>query len=264
MTEVVYQAIAQATHGYVEAPAGCGKTDAIVRAVGSYCDDKQLILTHTNAGVDVLRQRFRLHNIPSSKYHIDTISGWAWGWVRKYPINSEYDGSTDIPVWGNIYGAMSKLLEKGFVQQVVLNSYAGVIVDEYQDCTLAMHSLIVHIKNFLPCRVLGDPLQGIFGFNNQDSLIEWPAVESEFGNSLGVLTEPYRWIKAGNEPLGRWLLETRPTFLQGQEPDFRGSPIESITVPYSALGSKLMGVALFSRWRSATMFYFHVGALVLA
>ena len=85
MSEEVYRAISQAHSGYVEAPAGCGKTEAIVKTVGSYCRDPQLVLTHTHAGVDALRQRFRKHQVPSSRFHVDTIAGWSWGWVRNYP-----------------------------------------------------------------------------------------------------------------------------------------------------------------------------------
>jgi DNA helicase-2/ATP-dependent DNA helicase PcrA len=58
MSDDVYKALAQASSGFVESPAGCGKTEAIVRTVGSYCDGRQLILTHTHAGVDALSQDF--------------------------------------------------------------------------------------------------------------------------------------------------------------------------------------------------------------
>ena len=56
MSDEVYQALAQASSGFVESPAGCGKTEAIVRTVGKYCGGRQLVLTHTHAGVDALRQ----------------------------------------------------------------------------------------------------------------------------------------------------------------------------------------------------------------
>lgn len=143
-----------------------GKTEAIVRTVGTYCSDPQLILTHTHAGVDALRQRFRKHQVPTSRYHVDTIAGWAWSWVRKYPLNAGYDGPGDVPGWNDVYDSMSALLERDFVKQGILNSYAGVIVDEYQDCTVPMHKLMVQLKCLLPCRVLGDDLQGIFGFRD--------------------------------------------------------------------------------------------------
>lgn len=122
MSDEVYRAIANAASGFVESPAGCGKTEAIVRTVDTYCSGCQLILTHTHAGVDALRQRFRERNIPKGKYHIDTIAGWSWGWVRNYPSNAGYQGSTEIAVWNEVYAAMLNLLQKNFVRKGVLNS----------------------------------------------------------------------------------------------------------------------------------------------
>ena len=115
MSDEVFEAIANATSGFVEAPAGCGKTEAIVRTVGAHCNDPQLILTHTHAGVDALRQRFRQHQVPASRFRVDTIAGWAWGWVRKYPDNASYHGSTEFAEWNDVYSAMSNLLQKDFV-----------------------------------------------------------------------------------------------------------------------------------------------------
>ena len=134
---------------------------------------------------------------------------------------------------------MSNLLHKRFVRQGVLNSYAGVIVDEYQDCTVPMHQLMVQLKYLLPCRVLGDELQGVFGFRD-DPLIGWSDVQGEFANNLGTLETPHRWIEAGNERLGQWLLRARPTFRQDDEPDYRSSPIERRRVQYADLGKELL------------------------
>ena len=241
MSDEVFQAIAHAPFGYVEAPAGCGKTEAIVKTVGAYCCNPQLILTHTHAGVDALRQRFRKHQVPASRFHVDTIAGWAWSWVRRYPGNADYRGSTELAEWNDVYATMSGLLQKDFVRQGVLNSYAGVIVDEYQDCTIPMHQLIIQLKSLLPCRILGDELQGIFGFGD-DQLVGWSDVQSEFATNLGALETPHRWIKAGNSSLGQWLLGTRPGFRRDREPDFRCSPIERRTVAYKNLGAALIGL----------------------
>ena len=239
MSDEVYRAIARASSGFVESPAGCGKTEAIVRTVGAYCDDPQLVLTHTHAGVDALRHRFREHQVPANKYHVDTIAGWAWGWVRKYPHNAGYPGAADIVEWNVVYAAMTGLLQKRFVRQGILNSYAGVIVDEYQDCTVPMHRLIVDLKSLLPCRVLGDELHGIFGFRD-NPLVAWTDVQRTFVNDLGGLETPHRWIKAGNSPLGRWLLAARPAFREDREPDYTGSPVERRAIPYSELGKELL------------------------
>jgi len=239
VSEAVYRAIAEAESGFVESPAGCGKTEAIVRTVGTYCTDTQLVLTHTHAGADALRQRFREHAVTTSKFHVDTIAGWSWGWVRNYPLNAEYGGATDIADWNSVYTAMTSLLEKDFVIRGVLNSYAGIIVDEYQDCTVPMHALIARLNALLPCRVLGDELQGIFDFNN-DPLVRWPDVRTEFRNDLGTLDTPYRWIKSNNRDLGQWLLHNRAAFRTGCEPDYMGSPVATRTIRYADLGAQLI------------------------
>ena len=238
MSEDVYRALGQASSGFVEAPAGCGKTEAIVRTVNGFCDGTQLVLTHTHAGVDALRHRFRAYQVPSTMYHIDTIAGWSWNWVRRYPQTARYDGSTDLADWNKIYSAMRDLLQHDFIKKGVLNSYAGIIVDEYQDCTVQMHQLIIRLRELLPCRILGDDLQGIFDFN--DPLVDWSDVKNAFGSNLGILGTPHRWINADNEALGRWLLDTRSIFRQDQEPEYRGSPIERRSVSYQNLSQQLI------------------------
>jgi hypothetical protein len=134
---------------------------------------------------------------------------------------------------------MCNLPQKDFVRNGVLNSYRGIIVDEYQDCTVPMHQLIVELKRLLPCRVLGDDLQGVFGFR-EDALVTWSDVRAEFISELGALETPHRWIKAGHETLGRWLLNSRDAFRQGREPDYRGSPIERALTTYGDLGRQLV------------------------
>ena len=239
MSEEVYRAIAEVDSGFVESPAGCGKTEAIVRSVGDYCTDMQLVLTHTHSGVYALRQRFRDRGVPATRYHIDTIAGWSWNWVKRYPTNARYEGATDIADWSKVYAAMTALLDKDFATRGILNSYAGIIVDEYQDCTLPMHALIARLNTLLPCRVLGDELQGVFDFNNEP-LVRWADVKAEFRQDLGALDIPYRWIKAENRELGRWLLDNRDTFRAGCEPDYSGSPIRTRSMRSGELAQQLI------------------------
>lgn len=253
MSDEVYQALARASCGFVESPAGCGKTEAIIRTVGKYCDGCQLVLTHTHAGVDALRQRFRQHSIPATRYHVDTIAGWSWGWVRRYPENAGYTGSTEIAQWNDVYPAMSALLQKDFVKRGVTNSYTGIIVDEYQDCTVPMHQMILQLKALLPCRVLGDDLQGIFDFRGAP-LINWSVARSQFANNLGVLETPHRWLKAeNNEALGRWLLGIRRTLRQEVEPDYSRAPIEKRRVRYADLGRQLIRLTYEKRGRTCVI-----------
>lgn len=242
MSDEVCKTLAEARTGFVEAPAGCGKTEAIVRAIGLYCKEPQLVLTHTHAGVDALKQRFRDHGVPTDRYHVDTISGWAWSWVRRYPGNSRYRSSLTTPAWNDVYKAVEVLLDKDFVKNGILNSYAGIIIDEYQDCTLSMHRLVQALKGLVPCRVLGDDLQGIFDFKHDDPLVDWTNVKNSFVNDLGKLEKPFRWLKANNKRLGDWLLAQRSTFRLSREPNYDDSPIERYKLPFGEIGRKIIGL----------------------
>lgn len=231
MPETLYRNIATSTSGYVIAPAGCGKTEAIIRTVSNYCEGKQLILTHTNAGVGALKKRFKSNNVPTEKYHIETIAGWALGWIQNYPSRSNYNGNLPLPIdnqWDLIYSSLTTLLDLEFVKTVILNSYSGLIVDEYQDCTIHMHELIKKLKTLLPCRVLGDPLQGIFDFNGD--LIDWNTVRNDFNNELGNLNTPHRWINAGNQALGDWLINKRVDIEANRIPSYVNAPVTYLNI----------------------------------
>ena len=47
------------------------------------------------------------------------------------------------------------------MQAVVKNSFQGVFVDEYQDCTIDQHKMIMRFADLMPIHILGDELQGI-------------------------------------------------------------------------------------------------------
>lgn len=70
--------------------------------------------------------------------------------------------------------------------------------------------------------VLGDSLQAIFGFN--EPLVDWLDDVQDYFPSAGELTTPHRWINAGEEPFGRWLLDARHRFLAKQPIDLRTAP----------------------------------------
>ena len=85
-------------------------------------------------------------------------------------------------------------------------SYARLIVDEYQDCSIRQHALVAFAAKSLPTAVLGDPMQAIFGFGGDD-LADWEDDVCEHFPLAGELATPWRWINAGTEALGEWLFE---------------------------------------------------------
>ena len=69
------------THNAVKiiAPAGHGKTEMIVDMV-EYAIGRQLLLTHTHAGIDALRKRLKKRKVNPSKYTISTIASFCIKW----------------------------------------------------------------------------------------------------------------------------------------------------------------------------------------
>lgn len=215
--EIVKQLSISKEPVFVEAAAGCGKTEAIAQAV-KHANGKQLVLTHTHAGVAALRARFRKHHIPESRYRVATIASWLLRYALAYPSMSGF--TTPTPTnneWGKIYPAVIRLFEHPFIKSVLQNSYTGIFVDEYQDCTLLQDQVIKKLCTFLPVRVLGDPLQGIFDFGN-DHKVNWQTEVRTFFRQLPSLVEPYRWTKEGNnKELGDQLKKIRASLIEGEE-----------------------------------------------
>lgn len=215
--------------GTVMAPAGCGKTHLIAEALKRHSGDRPiLILTHTNAGVVALRDRLDKASIPAKAYRLSTIDGWAMRLISTFPRRSEINAdvlklsrpATDYP---KIRVAAAKLLKARHVDDVLKASYARLIVDEYQDCSIRQHAVVGYAARTLPTCVLGDPMQAIFGFGGDD-LASWEEHVCSYFPVAGELTTPWRWINAGSEPLGRWLLEVRTKLLKKEPVDLNSAP----------------------------------------
>ena len=148
--------------------------------------------------------------------------------ISQFPVRSGHapellelaNPRTDYP---KIRVAAAELLKAGHVSDILAASYARLIVDEYQDCSVRQHSVIVCAAQTLPTCVLGDPMQAIFGFGG-DGLAKWNEQICAKFPLAGNLDTPWRWINAGAEPLGRWLLDVRGMLLCGDPIDLRLAP----------------------------------------
>src|SRR5437867_9801783 len=76
-----------------------------------------------------------------------------------------------------------------FHRRILRASYAGLYVDEYQDCSGPQHEIVLKLARDLPCRLLGDPLQGIFDFNGQP--VDWERDVFATFESLGQMEIPH-------------------------------------------------------------------------
>lgn len=215
--------------GGVVAAAGCGKTHEILKAIERYDGKKPLlVLTHTNAGVAALRGRVIRAGVPASRYRLGTIDGWAMRLIRQFPMRSGHDPAIldlkdrrgDYP---RIRRAAVALLANGQLGDVLSATYARLIVDEYQDCSAAQHQMLSSVAVNLPTCVLGDPMQAIFDFG-ADPLPDWNETVCTAFPVAAELTVPWRWINAGAEELGKWLLAARQSLGQGTGIDLGERP----------------------------------------
>ncbi|WP_447784950.1 UvrD-helicase domain-containing protein [Pseudomonas germanica] len=215
------------TKGYVIAPAGYGKTHLIALAVRA-SSGRQLILTHTFAGVNSIKAKMAALGVAASKYQVDTIASWALRLCLAYPKTSGWKVENPTSKqWNKLYECCSGLLGKNFIRQAVAATYVGVYVDEYQDCSDLQHTLVCALAEFLPSRILGDPMQAIFDFD-EGNPVDWGMSVYPSFTCLGQLEIPWRWEKAGNPKLGAWLKAARKKIEQGQKIDLLGERPPSV------------------------------------
>ncbi|CAN7660755.1 AAA family ATPase [Phenylobacterium sp. LjRoot225] len=217
--------VAAARAGCVIAAAGCGKTEEIARAT-KLSGGRRLILTHTHAGVDALRLRLKRLKTPATLYHLETLAGWCLRYVLAFPVTSVFvigEPKTSAD-WKAVYAAATRLVLSGAVDRVLRASYCGVFVDEYQDCGLDQHAVVVALASRLPICVFGDNLQAIFDFGDQTP-VRWDTDVFPSFPVVGRLNTPHRWINAGNPELAAWLASARATLEAARALDLRGGPI---------------------------------------
>lgn len=181
------------------APAGYGKTEEIANAVNS-CSEKQLILTHTRAGVAALRDRMRNKQIKTEKYEIDTIASFCMKWCKAYPATAKVqlpDKVSEIDYLA-IYKGTKIIFSYTWAREVLRRTYSGLFIDEYQDCTESQHEIFMELENLFPIRIFGDPLQGIFYWVKGDKIVNWSLFTFKI---ISPLTIPRRWEKT-NKKLG--------------------------------------------------------------
>jgi hypothetical protein len=150
--------------------------------------------------------------------------------ISMFPQRGAYDpnilklanAGTDYP---NIRLAAAKLLKADHIKDVLAESYSRLIVDEYQDCSIRQHAVVAYAAETLPTCVLGDPMQSIFDFGS-DPLAKWEEHVCKHFPIAGELENPWRWINAGKEDFGRWLLDVRRKLLIGEPIDLTTAPEE--------------------------------------
>jgi DNA helicase-2/ATP-dependent DNA helicase PcrA len=214
--------------GYIVAPAGFGKTHLIAASL-RHAAKRQLVLTHTYAGVNALRRKARQLRVPDGACRVDTIASWALRLCLSYSETSRW--SSNRPgrdQWPELYRACADLLDCGFIRRIIRASYDGMYIDEYQDCSPVQHTLVLKLARDLPCRILGDPLQGIFDFDGNP--IDWNRDVAQSFEFLGALDTPHRWNLAGAPSLGQWLGGIRAALENGDAINLAHELPDQVTV----------------------------------
>ncbi len=240
----------------VELPAGGGKTWLLVDTIRQVANQsgKALVLTHTNAGVHSVQNKMRALDVDPKAAQVGTITSLAFELVRSY---SRIAGLVvpAIPDWDNsvqyVEGA-HKVLRNRHVRDVLAISYSHLLIDEYQDCSLAQHALVLELVQAIPaCAVFGDRLQGIFGF--RDTIVDWQADVLARFPPFAVDYVPHRWVEH-NQPLGVWLHQIRDRLQPGTQVAFNaGLPTGVTFVPTTQRRFELRATALQSRPEGETV-----------
>lgn len=211
----------------VTMPAGAGKTELIaaISAQVAAREARTLILTHTHAGVDALRRRLTRFSVTASNATVRTIDAWCFDLIKHVPQLAQRN-VPEHPDWSQsaaYHQAAERAVKTASVQRMLRVSYDAILVDEYQDCMLSQHGVVLALAESVPTGVLGDPLQGLFRFGGNHP-VDWDADVSHMFPDLPVHVHPWRWHQT-NPALGQWLLSIREDLLAGLTVDLSSAPI---------------------------------------
>ncbi len=171
-----------------------------------------------------------------------TISGFALGLASAYPTRSGLGLFDPVAehAWDAVYPAATLLIGLRALREYLLARYRGVFVDEYQDCSIPQHELVLRLADILPCRLVLDPLQAIFDFGG--GVVDVDAhIAPEF-TRFPDLETPYRWLTS-NPDLGDWLMTARQTLLGGGQIDLRTGPPTHIRLRHDRVQTAARQVA---------------------
>jgi len=198
---------------FLIAPAGYGKTHTIVECL-KYTTGRQLILTHTHAGIASIREKIKNSQVPNDSFALETISGFIQKFVLAFYVGDDLPEQDDGKSYHTfLIEKAIKIFAAPIVQRVISSTYNGLFVDEYQDCSKAQHEMVMVLATVLPTHVLGDPLQGIFDFNGASVSMEDDLTRF---TKFPDLETPYRWYNSGNDGLGDLLKEMRVSLINMQ------------------------------------------------
>lgn len=210
------------------APAGYGKTYTIASCL-KMVERKHLVLTHTNAGIASIYEKVKKLGVPSSSFQIETISSFAQSIALSFSEKSLFPPQESGKLYYKaIIVRATELIKVKPIQKMISNSFAGLFIDEYQDCTMSQHHFIQVLSEMFPTHLLGDPMQGIFNLDPEDPLVDLdnPEIMGSYLSNKFTLNTPWRWINQNRKELGDDLKLIRSQLERDKKPihDFSSYP----------------------------------------
>ncbi|GAA4395495.1 UvrD-helicase domain-containing protein [Brevibacterium sp. NPDC049920] len=212
----------------VTLPAGAGKTELIAAAVaevarrGGSC----LVLTHTHAGVDALRRRMQKFGVLSGPVLVRTLDSWAYDLIAHFPDLSGLvvPPAPDWDMSDEYHRAAACAARSRAVGRMLKVSYTHLFVDEYQDCLVDQHELVLALATSIPTAVFGDPLQSLFNFGANQP-VDWDSDVIPNFPGTEVAYRPRRW-DPNHQALGAWLVSVREQLVHGMPINLASAPVK--------------------------------------
>ncbi len=217
MTEQEFDSFISNSPNVLVAPAGYGKTHTIassVHALRAKGFNRILVLTHTNAGITSIREKFKKESVPQNGVTICTIAGFLQRIVHSLSKERMPDGNDSDAFYAKLYECALDLFQHSTILKTTLEcSYEHIFVDEFQDCNRPQYEIVKELCKWKVCvHMLLDPLQTIFDFDtNHPNYLDFESkCQSRTPEKIFHLDIPYRWRNA-NSPLERFVPIWRKT-----------------------------------------------------
>lgn len=211
----------------VTLPAGAGKTELIAATVAEAAQrgGTSLVLTHTHAGVDALRRRMKKFGVTRDRVVVRTIDSWSYDLIAHFPSLADLavPTATDWSRSTEYHLAAARAAGTEAIAKMLRLSYTNLFVDEYQDCVVEQHRLVLALSASIPTTVLGDPLQSLLTFGKTPP-VEWDTDVLPHFPEVVVDHRPRRW-EPDHAELGQWLVDIRTELTGGLPISLDGTPV---------------------------------------
>ena len=163
--------------------------------------------------------------VASDQVVVRTIDSWSYDLIAHFPdlAGLAVPAAPDWSKSAEYHRAAARAATTSAVGRMLKVSYTHLFIDEYQDCLVDQHELVLALAATVPTAVFGDPLQSLFNFSknhpvdwDSDVLPNFPATEIDH--------RPRRW-EPDHQALGAWLVGIRHSLLNGLPINLMSAPV---------------------------------------